>query len=271
VNAVPAITRSGGAASQSVNWYTAITTITYTASNATSISRSGSTFPSGLNGATSGLVHTISGTPTAAGTFGYTITASHTNGCASATATGTLTVVLGPPPGAASTQTWVVGAQTWSAPLIKAQTGCTVATDLGTTNPPTVAYYRTQGLVSGSGYLYNWKCVNDYATQLCPSPWRVPTSDDFIALDKALGGTGNKRSTTAAWINTNYVTKWGNVFGGIADGSATKYQNQNGDYWSNTANSNTIGLHLAVDTSPLYVIPAQANDKRWGMQVRCVR
>jgi hypothetical protein len=91
VNAVPTITRSGGAASQSVKQGTAITTITYTGNNATSMARSGS-IPAGVTGTASGAKYTISGTPSTTGTFNYSVTASHTNGCTSAATQGTISV-----------------------------------------------------------------------------------------------------------------------------------------------------------------------------------
>ena len=95
VNAPSTLTRStsGGAASQTVCAGTAITSIVYTRGGSatnSSISWSPST-PAGISyNASSG---TISGTPTTAGTFTYTITTSgHTAPCAAVTATGTITV-----------------------------------------------------------------------------------------------------------------------------------------------------------------------------------
>ena len=67
---------------------TAITNITYTTTGATGATFSG--LPSGVSGSWSGNVVTISGTPTAAGTFNYTVTL--TGGCGTITSTGTITV-----------------------------------------------------------------------------------------------------------------------------------------------------------------------------------
>ena len=67
---------------------TAITPITYSTTGAT-----GATFadlPAGVTGTFSGGNITISGTPTVAGTFNYTVTL--TGGCGNVTATGTLVV-----------------------------------------------------------------------------------------------------------------------------------------------------------------------------------
>ena len=67
---------------------TAITNIGYAVANATGASVTG--LPAGLTGAYNAGVFTISGTPTASGTFNYTITTA--GDCSSATATGTITV-----------------------------------------------------------------------------------------------------------------------------------------------------------------------------------
>ncbi|MGL2963235.1 choice-of-anchor D domain-containing protein [Flavobacterium sp. RSB2_4_14] len=67
---------------------TAITSITLATTGATSVTFTG--LPAGVTGSWSANVATISGTPTASGTFNYTVTT--TGGCLPATTTGTITV-----------------------------------------------------------------------------------------------------------------------------------------------------------------------------------
>ena len=67
---------------------TAITPITYSTTGATGATFSG--LPPGVTGTFAGGNITISGTPTVAGTFTYTVTL--TGGCGNVTATGTLVV-----------------------------------------------------------------------------------------------------------------------------------------------------------------------------------
>ncbi|MDF2435654.1 MAG: hypothetical protein K0Q95_30 [Bacteroidota bacterium] len=67
---------------------TAMTNITLATTGATGATFSG--LPAGVTGSWAGNVVTISGTPTASGTFNYTVTT--TGGCPPATATGTITV-----------------------------------------------------------------------------------------------------------------------------------------------------------------------------------
>jgi uncharacterized protein (TIGR02145 family) len=172
------------------------------------------------------------------------------------------------PPGAASTQIWVIGTQVWSAPLMKAQTGCNPTTNFSTTNPPTAAYYRSVDLYGG-GYYYNGKCVNDYATQLCPDPWRVPTMDDFVALDKALGGTGNARNVDKTWITEKYLTMWGGVLSGQPYYSNSWYEDgSHGYYWSVSGSTSALYCLRIYTTS---IDPAHSHPTWTGHQVRCVR
>jgi hypothetical protein len=82
------LTSAPGTDNQTVCVNTAITPITYSTTGATGATFSG--LPTGVTGTFSGSNITISGTPTVAGTFNYTV--SLTGGCGNVTATGTLVV-----------------------------------------------------------------------------------------------------------------------------------------------------------------------------------
>ena len=86
--AAPTLTLTSGQADQTVTSGNAITNIVYTASG-TSNDISVTNLPAGLTSSKSGLVLTISGTPTATGT--YTVTATNSSG-ATTTLEGTITV-----------------------------------------------------------------------------------------------------------------------------------------------------------------------------------
>jgi hypothetical protein len=92
VVATPAISITGGNASQTVTVNTAISPITYTASNATTIAVSSGSLPPGVSGSPSGASFTINGTPSATGTYNYSITANSAYGCQSSVVAGTITV-----------------------------------------------------------------------------------------------------------------------------------------------------------------------------------
>ncbi len=87
VTVTPLNTITAGS-NQTVCINSAITNITMATTGATGATFTG--LPAGVTGSWSGNVATISGTPTASGTFNYTVTT--TGGCPPATATGTITV-----------------------------------------------------------------------------------------------------------------------------------------------------------------------------------
>jgi hypothetical protein len=252
VAALPTISRSGGAASQSVDQNTAISAITYTASNASSISRGGN-LPAGVTGSISGTTLTISGTPSATGTFGYTVTTANSNGCA-ATASGTITVKkpistsTGGPNTAYSTTTWIIETQTWSDRIVGAPSGCTKSDDLGSSY--SAALYR----VYDGRYYYTWPCVYNNRSTLCPSPWRVPTQSDFSTLVS----------------NTDYstvISAWG--YGGLAIGSFMDVVNWYAYYWSSTEFSSIIAYRLGYNRGGY--LDVYGVNKYIGLQVRCVK
>jgi len=82
------LTSAPSTESQTLCVNNAIVDITYSTANATGASFTG--LPTGVTGSWSSNVVTISGTPTASGTFNYTVTL--TGGCGTVTANGTITV-----------------------------------------------------------------------------------------------------------------------------------------------------------------------------------
>ncbi len=84
------LTSTEGTDNQTICINTPITDITYATTGATGATVSG--LPAGVTGSWAADVVTISGTPTVAGTFVYTVTL--TGGCGTVTATGTINVTL---------------------------------------------------------------------------------------------------------------------------------------------------------------------------------
>jgi hypothetical protein len=88
------LTSAAGTNAQTVCLNTAITNITYNTTGATGISNNGvagaNGLPAGVSATWTANVVTISGTPTASGTFNYTVTL--TGGCGTVTATGSVIV-----------------------------------------------------------------------------------------------------------------------------------------------------------------------------------
>ncbi|MFA4917324.1 MAG: hypothetical protein WC560_11735, partial [Syntrophales bacterium] len=114
------LTSAVGTDAQTVCISTAITNITYTTTGATSANVTG--LPAGVTGAWASNVVTISGTPTASGTFNYTVTL--TGGCGTITATGSITVT----PNNTITLTSAVGTNAQTKCISTAITSITYAT-----------------------------------------------------------------------------------------------------------------------------------------------
>jgi len=121
------------------------------------------------------------------------------------------------------------------------------------------------------GDLFSWCAVVRFQDQLCPAPWRVPTMQDFIDLDIALGGNGNNRTIAIPrFVADNYITRWGGRFGGYCNSSGSLlHQGNLGNYWSQTEFDTTTGRFLLFLTG--YVSPQDWNYKTNGYAVRCVR
>jgi hypothetical protein len=248
VNIVPIIYHSGGDASQTVNQNKAITAMTYTASNAATISMTGS-FPKGVNGNASGSSYTISGTPTVTGSFGYSLTAA-VGSCTSTATVGTITVNVPTPPYAASTQTWTYGTLTWSDVVVVTPVECKL-TDALTTTDRTSAEYR---IYYGRAY-YTWSCVNVSQAILCPAPWRVPSQPNM----------------TIARINNTYLTlirDWGT--GGFASGADILDEYVTGTFYSvDESTDHVAGWYIRYNTEGDLVVTNYL--KMIGRQVRCVK
>jgi len=124
------------------------------------------------------------------------------------------------------------------------------------------------------GDLFSWQAVVRYADIFCPYPWRIPTAQDFIDLDIALGGTGNLRTSTPRFITANYINRWGGAFGGYCNSSgALQYQHLMGAYWSQTAcgiSPRSLGFSL-VFSGAGEIHPQFRDIGMAGKSIRCVR
>jgi uncharacterized protein (TIGR02145 family) len=123
---------------------------------------------------------------------------------------------------------------------------------------------------SGYGDLFSWQAVSDYQAQLCPEGWRVPTKDEFVALDVALGGTGSNRTDDAATRN-KYLSLWGGSYGGycLSDGTLES-QGVLAIYGSQSVYNATDGFCLYFLTID-FVYPQGYDFKDYGFSLRCVR
>jgi hypothetical protein len=99
----------------------------------------------------------------------------------------------------------------------------------------------------------------------------VPTKDDFIVLDKALGGDGDARiDVPLSWISSTYINAWGGDFYGYLLSSILLPLPEDDVYWSSTSESAERAYALFY-TMYGSVIPSEEVYKSYGLQVRCVR
>jgi hypothetical protein len=226
---LPSITIDGDAI-QTVDQNSPITTITFTAANgATAISRSGN-LPDGVTGETHDLVHTISGMPSAAGAFSYTIIATGDGGC-TYSSSGVLSVNSifaypagsGGPNTAYSTTTWSLTDRTVSDRITNADVSsrCALVTDLGDAR---TAQYTVREVGGVTRYYYNYYCVDAARSELCPSPWSAPTLNLYAAITAAVGGS----DLAKAWV----LNTWG--YTGYVAGGELVHTDQ---WWMGTAYS----------------------------------
>ncbi|MCL2683079.1 MAG: fibrobacter succinogenes major paralogous domain-containing protein [Bacteroidales bacterium] len=177
-----------------------------------------------------------------------------------------------------SARTWTIGNQTWSDEVFASACRKT-SFDGGTWNPTNFnADCRSNldpwGEIFSRGSLFSWCAVVRFADQLCPAPWRVPTAQDFVDLDIALGGTGKNRidDRVEEFIRPNYIDRWGGIFGGRAITNQSRINNQSisGLYYSQTQSNSESAFLLNFDTRKA-VRPQISGVKSDGFLLRCVR
>ena len=178
------LSSAAGTNSQSVCNSTPITNITYATTGATNANVTG--LPNGVGGIWNNNVFTISGTPTQAGTFNYTVTL--VGGCNPTTAQGTMVVNL-----TNNTISLTSGAGTNN------QSSCRNSTITNITYATTGATgANVTGLPPGVGYAFNNNVVTISGTP-------VPTSGTFNYTVTLTGGCGNITASGSITINSNAV------------------------------------------------------------------
>jgi uncharacterized protein (TIGR02145 family) len=266
---------------------TPLTNITHNTIKATGIGPD-KDLPAGVTAAWASNVITISGTPTAAGTFNYMIPL--TGGCGSVNATGTITVNPVCPTAtitynsytyntvAIGTQCWMKEnlrtrvyndgteirfdnsggpggstSQTWSGTGREYGAYTIYAHDSTTTNPSNLTSY---------GYLYNWYAVKGIASvgsttykNICPTGWHVPTDTEWTDLTYYLGvdAGGKMKSTSSLWntqsSGANNSSGFTALPGGYRfDGGNFNNIRYNAVFWSATENGGNNGWYRSLST-----------------------
>jgi hypothetical protein len=124
-----------------------------------------------------------------------------------------------------------------------------------------------------SGALFSLCMIERFGHLLCPPPtWRLPTPEDFILTDRALGGTGLNGQTNTA-LAKSYTDNCGNgrcwagtftgyVFNGVLYNATTM-----GHYWAIDANKGITQLTFGTQ----YVNPTAPAVPTAGYALRCIK
>lgn len=163
--------------------------------------------------------------------------------------------------------TWTVGQQTWSDMVMAS--GARGKTNFG--GGSSGMYLVDLRENTGYGDMFTWEAVDKHKEQLCPAPWSVPTKDDFVTLDKALGGTGENGQNNATLMDA-YKTTWGALMGGICVGSNGGMYSQGmiGYFWSQTQIDGDFAYIVQLNGTTVNPVSSTIN-KSNGFTVRCVK
>jgi uncharacterized protein (TIGR02145 family) len=171
-----------------------------------------------------------------------------------------------------TSQTWTVGKQTWSDVVIAEN--CQKTTFNGIHEDG--SFNADCRMNEGYGDLFSWCAIARFQNQLCPAPWRVPTVQDFIDLDIAMGGDGTNRNSPelATLIQNTYLNPdvWGGTRqGGYCRPDGTLDHRGNGSlYWSQSEENATHAYYLSF-SGVGRARPKLGFNKTVGFALRCVR
>ncbi|MFM8787885.1 MAG: hypothetical protein ACKOFE_09565, partial [Bacteroidota bacterium] len=201
VNCGITLSSVSGTNSQSICQGSAITNITYATTSATGATVTG--LPAGVTGVWASNAVTISGTPTATGTFNYTVTLTGCNGGTS-TATGTITVAAPTSAGTLSgTQSICIAGNTTFASTVSGGSWSSSSTGVATVNASTGV---VTGVAAGTATITytvtgTGGCANATATRTV-----TVNSNNTITLSSASGTNAQTVTVNTAITNITYNT-----------------------------------------------------------------
>jgi len=236
----PCTLNTAGTASSSptLTVNTALTpSITISTTGATGIGTATS-LPAGVTAVWASNVITISGTPTASGTFNYTIPL--TGGCGSVNATGGITVTPAAPftCGISTVSdidgnpynTKLIGTQCWTTTNLKVtkyNDGTLIPDSTTSTSNPwapasgaRTGYYDVSVVslsdyVGTFGFLYNWYAATD-SRKICPTGYHVPTDAEWTIMIQALDPSQLVNSTNVLTFTGSQSALAGTVMKSIS-------------------------------------------------------
>jgi uncharacterized protein (TIGR02145 family) len=136
-------------------------------------------------------------------------------------------------------------------------------TSLASTNAPLVDYRDHRNGSDTNGSWFTWCMVATHADILCPSPWRVPTREDFCQY--ANNSPTNTSSTSEVKPG---IDGW--LLAGYASGDDSELHiGTYGSYWSSTELSLSRGYYGWLTSSDFR--PSGSYNRYYGFSLRCVK
>jgi uncharacterized protein (TIGR02145 family) len=120
------------------------------------------------------------------------------------------------------------------------------------------------------GRLYNWNA----AMEACPDGWRLPSSEDWNALAKSVGGTskaGTKLKADSGWNGTDDFGFSAMPGGERTTSGAFNNVGSNGKWWTSTETNANNASSRSMATSAENINPYTTSNKNLGFSVRCVK
>jgi len=125
------------------------------------------------------------------------------------------------------------------------------------------------------GNLFSWCAVVRFQNELCPAPWRVPTTEDFKTLNTTLGGEdvsvafgyNNER------VRNNYLNIWGADYGGwCTNEGELRSQGFHAVYWSQSRQTPGGPFSLFIHSNGNIIPQNLLNFSKFlGLTLRCVQ
>jgi uncharacterized protein (TIGR02145 family) len=171
----------------------------------------------------------------------------------------------------ASNQTWTAANLVWS-DAVQATRCNKTSFDGGDSKMQTTYNFNAdcRSNPGRKGDLFSWCAVARFREELCPAPWRVPTSNDHWELVKSYGRTFHT-PTIDVNLRNRLLNSWGGTYSGYCNATGSlQEQGQWGLYWSLSpvTNASSSTLQFATDG---YVVEAQDVWMSYGLTLRCVR
>ena len=95
------------------------------------------------------------------------------------------------------------------------------------------------------GDLFSWRAIIEQKDVFCSAPWRVPTKQDFIDLNTALGG--NEFDTRNLILSNEKISDWSDEYADYGASIRLTGQIWRGFYWSQSEKDAHSGYYLSVE------------------------